>query len=215
MNQGIWATVSMKDTRRSKQRLATALDPDQRRLLALTMFEDVLLALHGATSLAGIAVVTIDAEVAAIARRFGAMVIADDAQEGQTAAVLGASRVLRDGGCAGMLALPGDIPGVTPDEIELLLAAHDPAPSFTIAPSHDELGSNAVLASPPGVVRLQFGDASYRPHVLAAQRAGIRCRSVHLPNIALDLDHPADIKAFLTRPSNSLTRRFLQTIFPS
>ena len=209
MTTGIWAAVPIKQTTGSKQRLAAVLDPAQRRLLALTMFEDVLDALRAAPSLAGIAVVTIDPDAAALAERYGARIIATDAADGHTAAVLGAGRVLLAAGCTGMLALPGDIPLATPGEIEALLAVHGSAPSFTIVPSHDERGSNAILASPPGIVPLRYGDDSYHPHLAAARQAGVSCRTLHLPGIALDIDRPEDLAAFLAIPSQTRTIRFL------
>ena len=96
-----------------------------------------------------------------------------------------------------MLALPGDIPRVTAAEINALIAAHRPAPSFTIAPAHDELGSNGVVCLPPEAVPLRFGDNSYFPHLDTARRHGIDPTIVPLPGFALDIDHPEDLHAFL------------------
>ena len=95
-----------------------------------------------------------------------------------------------------MLTLPGDIPLVTTAEIEALLAAHRPAPSFTIAPSHDEQGSNAILMSPPDAVPLRFGDDSYFPHLAAARARGIEPTVVRAPGIAFDIDNPDDLAHF-------------------
>ena len=95
-----------------------------------------------------------------------------------------------------MLTLPGDIPLVTAAEIAQLLAAHRPAPAFTIAPSHDEMGSNAVLLSPPDAVPLRFGDDSFVPHLAAAEACGIAPTVLHLPGIALDIDNPSDLAHF-------------------
>jgi 2-phospho-L-lactate guanylyltransferase len=95
-----------------------------------------------------------------------------------------------------MLSLPGDIPLVTAGEIERLIAAHRPAPSFTIAPSHDEMGSNAILLSPPDAVPLRFGDDSFRPHLAAARAIGIEPTIANLPGIALDIDNPVDLAHF-------------------
>ncbi|MCK8785681.1 2-phospho-L-lactate guanylyltransferase [Roseomonas sp. NAR14] len=212
MTHGIWAVVPMKGGPGGKQRLAPALTPDERQRLAMAMFEDVLSALHDAPGLAGIAVVTADASVAALAARYGARILGNDATEGHTAAVLGAGRVLGGEGCAGLLALPGDIPMVTPDEIAAVLAAHGAAPCFTIVPSHDEMGSNGVLASPPGVVPLRYGDDSYRPHLEAARRLGVPCRTLKLRGIGLDIDHPQDLDAFLAIPSGTRARRVLESI---
>jgi 2-phospho-L-lactate guanylyltransferase (CobY/MobA/RfbA family) len=96
-----------------------------------------------------------------------------------------------------MLTMPGDIPLVTTEEINALLAAHRPAPSFTIAPSHDELGSNAIVMSPPDAVPLRFGDNSFFPHLEAARSRGIAPTVLHLPGIALDIDNPADLAHFV------------------
>jgi 2-phospho-L-lactate guanylyltransferase len=95
-----------------------------------------------------------------------------------------------------MLTLPGDIPLVTAAEIGRLLQAHRDPPSFTIAPSHDEKGSNAIIVSPPGAVTLRFGDDSFFPHLAAAAAGGIAPQVLHLPGIALDIDNPADLAHF-------------------
>ena len=107
-----------------------------------------------------------------------------------------AARRLAGKGVGAMLTLPGDIPLVTSDEIGQLIAAHRPAPSFTIAPSHDEKGSNAILLSPPNAVPLRFGDDSFFPHLAAAEARGIAPTIVRLPGIALDIDNPTDLAHF-------------------
>src|SRR4029077_16024484 len=93
------------------------------------------------------------------------------------------------------------IPLVTAAEIASLIAAHrqalrQPGPSFTIAPSHDEQGSNAILMSPPDAVPLRFGEDSFFPHLAAAEARGIAPTIVRLPGIAFDIDNPADLAHF-------------------
>ena len=92
--------------------------------------------------------------------------------------------------------MPGDIPLVTADEICRLLAAHREAPAFTIAPSHDQQGSNAIILSPPDAVPLRFGDDSFFPHLAAARACGIEPTIVRLPGIAMDIDNPVDLAHF-------------------
>jgi 2-phospho-L-lactate guanylyltransferase len=192
----IWAVVPVKDTEAAKQRLAPAVPADLRQGLALAMLEDVLAALAETRGLAGLLLVTIDPAAQDLASRYGAHCIADGARDGHTGAVMAAARRLAAEGHGAMLTLPGDIPLVTSAEIERLIAAHLPAPSFTIAPSHDEMGSNAVLMSPPDAVPLRFGDDSFRPHLAAARSAGIAPTIVQLPGIALDIDNPVDLAHF-------------------
>ena len=195
----VWAAVPVKEFTGAKQRLATLLTPARRELLAATMLEDVLAALAGAHRLAGILVNTVEPRAAALAERYGARVMSDGARDGHTGAVLGMARALAAEGQA-MLTLPGDIPRVTPAEVDTVVSSCLPAPSFTIVPAHDELGSNAVLCAPPGAVPLRFGDNSYFPHLTAARRCGIEPTVVRLPGIALDIDHPADLRMFLRAP---------------
>jgi 2-phospho-L-lactate guanylyltransferase len=205
----LWAVVPVKERDRAKERLASALPPPLRQALATAMLEDVLAALAGTSGLAGLLLVTLDPAAQRLARHYGARLLEDGANDGHTGAVAAAARLLTKEGASGMLTLPGDIPLVTVGEIEALLAAHRRAPSFTIAPSHDEQGSNAVLCSPPDAVPLRFGPDSFFPHLRAAKAQGIQPTVMHLPGIALDIDTPADLVVFAGRPSATRTRALL------
>jgi 2-phospho-L-lactate guanylyltransferase len=197
----LWAVVPVKERVSAKERLAPLLRPEVRQALALAMLEDVLAAVTGAPRIAGLMVVTVDAEAGRLAASYGGRVIEAGARDGHTGAVTAAARLLAAERCTGMLTLPGDIPLVTPGEIESVLAVHPPAPSFTIVPSHDERGSNAIACSPPDAVPLRFGDDSFYPHLQAAEACGIRPNVVHLPGIALDIDNPEDVVSFMRTQS--------------
>lgn len=197
MNMDIWAIVPVKEIEGAKQRLSDFLSPDQRRTLAATMLRDVLRALVQVKELGGIAVVTLDPHAIEQAEKLGARVITEGARDGHTGAVTAGGRVLLREGRAGMLTVPGDIPRIRADEVRAVLAAHRPSPSFTIAPAHDEKGSNAVLLIPPDSVQLRFGDDSYFPHLAAARQAGIEPTIVPAPGIGMDIDHPVDLAMFL------------------
>jgi len=157
------------------------------------MLEDVFDALAACADLAGIAVVTVEPVAQALAVRIGARVLSEGARDGHTSAVSAATMLLAAERRAGMLTLPGDIPGVTPAEIAILLARHAPAPAFTIAPAHDRRGSNAILCSPPDAVPLAFGDDSFLPHLAAARGRGIVPEIVELAGIGMDIDAPGDL----------------------
>jgi 2-phospho-L-lactate/phosphoenolpyruvate guanylyltransferase len=193
----LWAVVPVKERVSAKERLAPMLRPETRQALALAMLEDVLAALITTSGLAGLLVVTVDPEAGRLAEGYGGRVIEVGARDGHTGAVAAAARLLAMERRGGMLALPGDIPLVTPAEIVQLLAAHSPAPSFTIVPSHDERGSNAIACSPPDAVPLRFGENSFYPHLQAAEACRIRPKVVHLPGIALDIDNPEDVVSFM------------------
>jgi 2-phospho-L-lactate guanylyltransferase len=202
----VWAAVPVKAFSGAKQRLSGMLSPGEREVLAATMLEDVLAALAGADRLAGVLVNTIDPRAAGLARRYGARVVAEDPCDGHTAAVMGMARLIEREGLGALLTLPGDIPGATSAEVNAVVSACLDAPSFTIAPAHDELGSNAVLCNPPGVVPLRFGDDSFFPHLMTARVHGIEPVIVRVPGIGLDIDNPVDLRAFARSPVSARTR---------
>jgi 2-phospho-L-lactate guanylyltransferase len=202
----VWACVPVKEFTGAKQRLAPLLSPEQREILAETMLDDVLSALANATRLAGILVNTVDPRAAVLAKRYGARVVTESSRDGHTGAVNGMARVLAAEGNAALLTLPGDIPRVSAWEVDLVVSSCRDAPSFTIVPAHDELGSNAVLCAPPFAVPLRFGDDSYFPHLSAARRCGIEPTILRLPGIGLDIDHPVDLLAFMHARPRQPTR---------
>jgi 2-phospho-L-lactate/phosphoenolpyruvate guanylyltransferase len=202
----VWAAVPVKAFTGAKARTGSLLTPEQREVLAATMLEDVLAALARATRLAGIMVNTIDPVATELATRYGARVVTEGALDGHTGAVNGMARVLVAEGKGAMLTMPGDIPRVTSAEVDTVVASCAPAPSFTIVPAHDDLGSNAVLCAPPFSVPLRFGDNSFFPHLTASRKQGIKPTILRLPGIGLDIDHPVDLRAFLTARPRMPTR---------
>jgi 2-phospho-L-lactate guanylyltransferase len=195
-----WVILPVKEMAGAKQRLVPLLSPAERIALMQVMLRDVLAALSAAQGLAGIALVTLDPWVQALAQEHGARIIMEGAREGHTGAVTAAAAVLQAEGVEAILTLPGDVPAVKTPEIEALIAMKSSPPGFAIAPAHDEQGSNAILMSPPNAVKLRFGEDSYFPHLASAHAAGITPQILRLPGIAMDIDHPADIARFAGIP---------------
>ena len=204
----IWAVIPVKGGALAKQRLADALSPRLRKDLALAMFQDVLDAVAALLELHGIAVVTADPTVAEIARHSGAEVWSEGAHEGHTGAVTAAARRL-GAASSTMLTIPGDVPLVSSTDISRVLAAHPAAPSFTIVPARDELGSNTIVCSPADVVPLRFGPDSYFPHLAAARAVGLTPTIVRNSAIALDIDEPSDLQRFMSKRSATRSWKLL------
>lgn len=206
---GIWAVVPSKGPSGAKERLSSVMDAELRGKFALAMLEDVLDALAGVPELSGVVVVTADPHAGKIADCFGARVLTESAVQGHTAAITAATHRLRSDGAAAMLALPGDIPLVTSTEIKGILLARTGGRCFAIGPAWDERGSNAVLADPPGLVPLKYGDDSFLPHLAKAQALGVKPSILRFPGIALDIDTPRDLHEFLEQPSGTHARALL------
>ncbi len=209
---GIWAVVPVKEFEGAKQRLSLALSPEERRVLATTMLEDVLDAVSVVGDLAGVLVVTVDPTATSLAALYGARVVTEGARDGHTGAVTAAARLLVRERQGGMMTMPGDIPRLSSEEIAATLAAHRAAPAFTIVPAHDDLGSNTIVCSPPDVVPLRFGEDSFYPHLDAARAQGIEPLVVHHPGIGMDIDNPVDLVTFLkmSPPVRTRTLAFLE-----
>jgi 2-phospho-L-lactate/phosphoenolpyruvate guanylyltransferase len=209
MNRTLWAVVPVKDLAHAKQRLAGVLDAAERQGLFAAMLEDVLAALAASEGLAGILVVTREPQARDLAARYGARVLIEAASCGHTAASTLGAAALAEEGAVGMVQVPADIPLVTAKDIDAVLQAHAQAPSITLAPSRDWRGSNAVACSPPDLLPLRFGDDSFYPHLERARALDIEPKIVERAGLALDVDTPADLAAFLAAPSATRAYAYL------
>ena len=192
----IVAAVPVKDLVNAKQRLVPALSAPQRRELARAMLADVLRALGGA-GLDQVWVVTREAEVATIARAFGAAPLAEAENRGHTAAVATAQAEAGRVGADAFLTIPGDVPCVTPAEIRALVDALAAPPAVVFTPSRSGLGTNGVLLAPPVAMRLRFGEPSFDNHLAAARALRLEPAIVTLPGLGLDVDDSDDLAALL------------------
>lgn len=195
------ALMPVKGFRNAKQRLSPILSCAARELLAEAMFRDVLRQVRLARGLAGTFVVTGDDKVAALASAAGAEVIREKRESGETAAVDFARRELKGAGCESVLILPGDMPLVRAGDIESILAQvpNDAAAPFALlVPSHDRLGTNALLLAPPDVIELRFGYDSFTFHSGRVSARGLPARYIENAQIALDIDEPRDLERFLS-----------------
>jgi 2-phospho-L-lactate guanylyltransferase len=197
----VTALIPVKGFRNAKQRLSSLLGAAERELLAETMARDVLRQVVLARGLAGTFVVSGNDRVAEMAQSVGAGVIREQAESGETDAVDFARAELRKAGREAILILPGDMPLVRSADIEQLLAqvpAEASAPFALLAPSHDRLGTNALLLAPPDIIKLRFGHDSFSFHTSQVVAQGLALRIFENERIALDIDEPRDLERFLS-----------------
>ena len=207
---GVHALLPVKDLEEAKQRLSPVLDARERRDFFAAMLEDVLEALAAATALAGVLVLTRHPGARALAERHGASLLGEARNLGQSGAVSFGARTLGARGAAGIIAVPADVPLLRPEDLDTVLAAHRAAPSVTVVPARDGLGTNAVACSPPEVLPFRFGGASFRLHLARARALGLAPRVLRRPRLALDVDTPADLRAFSRRASDTRAYRYLR-----
>ena len=194
------ALMPVKGFHNAKQRLSPLLSGAAREVLAETMFRDVLRQVQLARGLAATFVVTGDDKVAAISSSAGAEVIREHAENGETSAVDFARFELKRAGCEAVLIIPADMPLVRAEDVEAVLAQVpvDALPPYALlVPSHDKLGTNALLLAPPDVIGLRFGHDSFTFHMRQVTAQGLPARFVENEHLALDIDEPKDLQRFL------------------
>lgn len=142
------------------------------------------------------------------AQERGWQTIPETEQISESHSVDAASRICVQDGVTALLRIPIDLPLVTPDDVDALLAAVEAAPSCIIVPSRDGTGTNALLRSPPCLFPSHFGPNSFPQHVAEAEHCGARVKILRNERIALDIDELEDLLALAgrVRPGSAVAR---------
>src|SRR5712691_8398958 len=191
-----YAIIPAKGFSGAKQRLATFLQPHERRLLARAMLTDTLTACSQATGLEGVGVVTCDRDVAAVAGACGAAVLWEPQAQGHSQAVAFGVQVCRRRGSTSMLTLPGDLPLLTAADVQAIITPPAARVPVVLVPNRDDLGTNAIVLSPPDCLALAFGHDSFQRHLRLAAERHLEVEIRRLPRVALDIDEPDDLALF-------------------
>jgi 2-phospho-L-lactate guanylyltransferase len=191
----------------AKSRLLPGPDREAAARLTLAMLDDVLEALAAARRVDRVAVVTPDAAVARHAEAAGARAILQQAP-GLNRGLDEAAAALARPGQDGLLVILGDVAGATPDDLDAACeaAAKLGAPGAILCPSGDG-GTAVLIRMPHDALASRFGPDSAARHREAAAEADAPLHELVLPSLALDLDEPDDVRAFLARPGGGARTR--------
>ncbi len=203
----IRALVPAKALDLAKGRLAVVLGEDERRLLALAMLEDVVRALQAVAAIDGVAVVSPDADVLALARELGAGEIEEPSSvRGINQALTYALGALSPQPEALVVVL-ADVPEIDPADVAAALELL-PERGMVICPSHDK-GTGLLAMRPAGVIPFRFGPQSFSLHKREAAAQKLSAEVVRSESLARDIDSPDDLRALLARPGDTATHRLL------
>jgi 2-phospho-L-lactate guanylyltransferase len=211
VNKELNIVVPVKDPTGAKERLSGLLSPEQRRDLALILYEGVLALLAETAEAAHRLVITDSDEMAARARKAGAAVLREERAAGETAAVEQAAAWSVAHGFESQLVIPGDLAAPDRDEFKFLLRYPRSHPSVLLCPAVGDDGTNAILTTPPNVIPFRFGARSFPDYRRAAEARGIRCDVLRLKSLVLDLDTPDDVRAFLAATAHTPAHHLLRT----
>jgi len=202
--------VPVKSPKRAKHRLELMLTEAERFRLATTMARDVFTTVAALEEYARF-VVSDDQAVLDEARRFGLEPLLDAVMQGQSTAVRQGFAMAWDRGHTAALTIPGDVPGVTPDELRTL-ATYRPEVEVLLVTDRELIGTNGLRLVPPHAIALRFGEDSFNLHRDEAARANRSFAILDLAGLQCDIDQPADVAAFLGLNRNTATLDLLHEL---
>jgi len=181
--------IPMRPPEEGKARLAAHLPAADRIALILHMFDHVLDVARACVPAGHCTVVSRSEALLARAQARGAQPL-PEAGHGLNAALEQASAHLAAQCDAPVLALNGDLPLLTPADVQLMLGLQS---DVVCAPDRSGTGSNALAMKHPGLLRYAFGPGSLAAHRKAAAAAGLCFATVDRIGLALDIDTPHDL----------------------
>ena len=158
-------------------------------------------------------IVTRDSRVVAIAEKYGIEVIREPEEiRGEGPAVDYGAGILEGRGVERLLVIPSDMPQVSGEDMEAILAVDAGIPSVVMAPAHDG-GTNGMLRRPPTVITSRFGPNSLSLHIAGGGGArGVATRIIDLASFRVDVDTPEDLAEVLRWPGLGRTRGYAESL---
>jgi 2-phospho-L-lactate guanylyltransferase len=190
----LWAIVPVKPLRRGKSRLSSVLSQEERATLNTRLLAHTLDTLSEIPEIEHVLVVSRDQAALALARDHGARTVQENGTPQLNLALARATIVAKHYATRGVLVVPADLPLITPEDVQVMLARAVDPPVVVLAPDRHRQGTNALLVCPVGLIDYDFGPGSFERHCTRAERAGARLEIVDLPSLALDVDLPEDLE---------------------
>ncbi|MCB9148799.1 MAG: 2-phospho-L-lactate guanylyltransferase [Caldilineaceae bacterium] len=207
---GFWLITPVKPFEEGKSRLAKVLSIAERTSLNQQLLTNLLTVVQRAGVCTGMIVVSQSHAALQLAAAHNAVPLLEKKQkiyvDGLNPALEQARAAAMARGATVLLVLPADLPWIQPDDLWQLYRAAQRQPGIIIVPSRDN-GTNALLLQPPDAITFAFGPDSFARHEQLAAQAGLLCQTLRMPNLAIDIDQPADL-ALLADPTMSAYSSF-------
>lgn len=206
-----WAIIPVKPLRYGKSRLSDILTPDERAQLTTKMLRRTLQALNNVPGIFRTLVISRDPVALKIAREYDAYTYGEGDKQDLNVALTRAAHIAAAQEASGLLIVPADLPLITVEDLEMMLAGVAPTMSrsrardysngtirfhhprtIAICPDRKKGGTNALYVSPPLGFTFRYGEGSFDRHLEEAKRLGMKSRIVHAPGLKFDLDTEED-----------------------
>lgn len=100
--------------------------------------------------------------------------------------------------------IPADLGDPSPEELKKFILFPIENNNMVICPSKD-LGTNALLISPPDAITFRYGKNSFKKHLEVANRKKIKIAVLELESLAFDIDTMEDLKKLLIKVPDFLS----------
>jgi 2-phospho-L-lactate guanylyltransferase len=192
-----WLVIPVKSLHDGKSRLASALDPVQRRTFMDRLLVHTLKQAAAFPGLDRTLMVSACGETRARAAALGAQVL-NESGCGLNAAVKRAHANIRQRGATQMLVIPCDLPFLCTEDLQYLsrLAM---SKVIVVAPDRSLLGTNGLCFDAALDFGFEFGPDSYARHTNNAQRLQLDHAAAKRPGLAFDVDTPDDLAELYKR----------------
>jgi 2-phospho-L-lactate/phosphoenolpyruvate guanylyltransferase len=181
--------IPVKAFHQAKRRLGATLGDFEREQLVRAMAAHVV----SACTPLPVAVVCDDEDVAAWAEAQGATVVWAPGHGLNGAVRAGVDRLARSG-ARWVTVAHGDLPRATG------LGTLPRFDGVTFAPDRRDDGTNVLRLPADSDFRFAYGPGSFRRHRAEASRLGLAVRVIRSPDLAYDVDWPADVSELVSAP---------------
>ncbi|HEY8538188.1 MAG TPA: 2-phospho-L-lactate guanylyltransferase [Steroidobacteraceae bacterium] len=195
--------IPVRPFEEGKQRLSSLLSPAARHALNACFFSHTIDVARSVVEPHECIVVSRSTEVLDLARRAGMYALREQPPGGLNPALEQAAAKAREADA--VLSLSCDLPLLEPDDLRALIARAAPG-KVVLGVDRTGEGTNALLMSPPGAIAYCYGQSSHDAHRTSALERGLAFETILRPNLANDVDTPADLEALASHISPQLLR---------
>lgn len=190
------AVVPVKSLREGKSRLTSALSPEERSTLTLSMLNHVLATIRESGVISSIGIVSPNSaelqlpdDIAVIEQtRSG---LNNHLEEGREWAI--------SNGADALMIIFSDLPLLTPDDIRAITRMGKTKRTVVLAPDRHGGGTNIMLTHPVPLSTFAFGQGSYQKHSAQTLAQGCRIETYISDSTSLDIDTPDDLSFWRTK----------------
>lgn len=191
----IASIIPVKTFSKAKSRLG--LSQEKTEQLCKVMLDEVLYSISQ-SQINKTIIISKDEAAFEIAKKYNAIEIFEDRENGVNAAVALAEKYLGENKFDASIVFPQDIPLMRSQDIDELIRFKKTNPSLIVVPSRKFDGTNALLRSPIDVMETHYDEDSYKIHLTTGKSRNIPTSFVLISRIMWDVDDPSDIEFIMS-----------------